>query len=1138
MLGLYGGSSTARSSAYTTDGSSDDEADDFASKASASAYVSAKGGYSDADASISPYVYDESSSESGSESEGEDVDKPAGPTAGEYIEDGSGGEEAATFPGGVRTVDAVVSEIGAGPAPPPPPPASGVRTAVGNVPGSATEVSPDRDLSWFASDDGGRVSAILRKREHKRRYLHGSFNRRFQDALDELRLREVEAANTGPGAFTWWRVLGATGGRFSSGPSFARLTEAYKDFIYTSQLHARVIVSELHLPEGQKTIKPVRSLGGLAGGDKFVAGSILFKVAASGGIFDSAETSAKVANHELRGLVCLFDVLLDPMFSSRVAETRMALPLAAVLDFRGQRVFAETLVPIDGGSRVYGTPDGGRSILGLENLEPAEATLMRAIGSRINTKEHTCLGRSTQVRARVVGPADLELHRGRDKRLYLLDVSRMMPPWAPLKTPREPLSHLYELLRPEFVVQIDGPLSSDGFSGFVVREERDADNLELQQATQRLLAVSVESVAASVTAYIATEWRAWACASPSAQAHARGGFSATATQAQLLESLAQWSSQMCEDCCRLMHREGVNLRLLGVVRLSVLRVGGPTARLAGDIMLIEMVARGAKILLRRGLRNSQATSRGVVDESLMMRCRLLLNLLFGRARPPFVGSLRTSFFTTVLGPLLSEKYFRPEWLQKGGHSRPASTEYPGGMAFSDLFDYLRTKAVQSALPPPDNRPQLRERSLAEIREQSVPHLGCATFATLFGRFVDMTGIRFRSHVLRERAQLVKFFSRPEPFQPGDVEAIAVQVKSLSVVERALGAEAMGRAAKALRTNRVDEAELEYRAAFRFYSQVESGSALASAAATLRVAASLMGLASCLLRRAENSGTKSQVHGSGLFDSLLDETQGLVDICCQREPRNIEVQLTAAMFAEELRRDFSEASQRFGRVLEIDPSHTQAIEGVQRCQVRIAAQARPVLTDRRTGDSETHPILTDFIDLTPFCEQTGAGKLGLTFAPGKQQAGAMTGISWKRSVELDLARLKNLYEANVLVSTMSDEQYQDLQVRALPSACADASLAYLRFSPFVTNYQDEDLAEGVRRRQDFVREVAQLVLEGKNVVVFDQSGLAGAAVLAALVLRYLRPSCDPTEAISAVRTARRGAISTSFQKSFVESFALD
>jgi Clustered mitochondria len=60
------------------------------------------------------------------------------------------------------------------------------------------------------------------------------------------------------------------------------LAAVAKDFLYCAKLHSRVIISELHLPHEEKTLKPLEQQHGIAGGEKYIAGGVLFKVASAG----------------------------------------------------------------------------------------------------------------------------------------------------------------------------------------------------------------------------------------------------------------------------------------------------------------------------------------------------------------------------------------------------------------------------------------------------------------------------------------------------------------------------------------------------------------------------------------------------------------------------------------------------------------------------------------------------------------------------------------------------------------------------------------------------------------------------------------------------------------------------------------
>lgn len=88
--------------------------------------------------------------------------------------------------------------------------------------------------------------------------------------------------------------------------SFSALSQLADDFTYASKLYAKVIISELHVPVEHKTIKPSK-MGGIAGGDKYICGGILFKFALDvRGLYGGDEYAMKAASHELKGLQCLF----------------------------------------------------------------------------------------------------------------------------------------------------------------------------------------------------------------------------------------------------------------------------------------------------------------------------------------------------------------------------------------------------------------------------------------------------------------------------------------------------------------------------------------------------------------------------------------------------------------------------------------------------------------------------------------------------------------------------------------------------------------------------------------------------------------------------------------------------------------
>jgi hypothetical protein len=150
-----------------------------------------------------------------------------------------------------------------------------------------------------------------------------------------------------------------------------------QDFIYAATAYGKIIISEYYLPYKQKTIKPV-ALGGLMGGQKYVVHNILFKFAVDNrGLFGSDYAAAKVAGNELRGLISYFNCRIEDL----------NVPLMALVDYRGFRLIAMSILPIGDETIVYGSCDAGR------NIHAANAKLnelMAKAAEMMNLKPHYC----------------------------------------------------------------------------------------------------------------------------------------------------------------------------------------------------------------------------------------------------------------------------------------------------------------------------------------------------------------------------------------------------------------------------------------------------------------------------------------------------------------------------------------------------------------------------------------------------------------------------------------------------------------------------------------------------------------------------------------------------------------------------
>nr|BAJ94575.1 predicted protein [Hordeum vulgare subsp. vulgare] len=249
---------------------------------------------------------------------------------------------------------------------------------------------------------------------------------------------------------------------------YSQLRDLAQAFISTATYYGKIIIVERHLSD--KTIKPLtKQIGGIAGGDKYIVKGILFKFALDvNGIFGSDENAMKMAGHELINTIEVFNCYIKLLH----------IPLVCLIDYLGFRLVAMTLLPIDSSTIVYGSSDAGHTIhnsnLDMENC-------MKEISSKFNLKPHICgLGKDSK---HLYTAADIEGHKGKDGRLYCIDLARLFPTEVPDRSVRA--SHLFRLLRPSFVKSYTKPLNPDCFTGFSPLNKVQ-DKREIEEATALL----------------------------------------------------------------------------------------------------------------------------------------------------------------------------------------------------------------------------------------------------------------------------------------------------------------------------------------------------------------------------------------------------------------------------------------------------------------------------------------------------------------------------------------------------------------------------------------------------------------------------------------------------------------------------
>lgn len=330
--------------------------------------------------------------------------------------------------------------------------------------------------------------------------------------------------------------------------SYSSLSRLMQDFVHVCKSYAKILVHEKSLPLKHKTIKPA-ALGGFAGGTKYIHAGILFKFSSSDHfkIYGSDERAAKAALHELRASREVFE-----------ARVGISVPLLAVIDYCGHRILCSSILPLD--YLVYGSSNGGKSVFASQE---AFNEKMRLIGEKLNLQGHFAgTSPNTNEHKYLHAPCDIEGHIGVDGRSYVVDLHRLLPPEAP--TRKNSTEFLYRLLRPEFVRSYPKSLSSDAFSKFETVDAAE-HNEELRNATELLKTRHIPKLG------------------------------------RYLDSLEGPNADNLR-LPELLHRRGINLRHLGLVRASAT---SPKIRKA---LLLEMVARSLKndlngILRQAGMAN-------------------------------------------------------------------------------------------------------------------------------------------------------------------------------------------------------------------------------------------------------------------------------------------------------------------------------------------------------------------------------------------------------------------------------------------------------------------------------------------------------------------------------------------------------
>ena len=377
------------------------------------------------------------------------------------------------------------------------------------------------------------------------------------------------------------------------------------DFLGVAETYGKVIISELSLPDSEKSIPPI-NIGGVAGGSKYAVRGLLFKFAVDVPphfLYGSDEYAQKAAGHELKGLN-----------QWALNSEGLHFPLMALVRYCGFTLVALSMLPIGGSpngknSLVYGSDDAGRSVHFDDDVIYEK---MKKTALALNLKGHYLVADTSRL---MYGPGDIEGHLGNDGLHYALDYARVYPPAALVQGEiREKSRCLFRLLRPELVSRFSKPLSSDAFTAWG-RMNSDIHNAEVREATQYLVDQAIPALAKALPHGSAPQWY-----------HLRRDF----------------------------HLHGVNIRYMGLVRRVTLSSGQDSG--SDDApslwLLREMVVRVLKSTLNQKWRELIKKYQRITPDRCIQEAIGVINA----AIEPQTTTASKQFWGKTIRDLLSVKF--------------------------------------------------------------------------------------------------------------------------------------------------------------------------------------------------------------------------------------------------------------------------------------------------------------------------------------------------------------------------------------------------------------------------------------------------------------------------------------------------
>jgi protein-tyrosine phosphatase len=193
-------------------------------------------------------------------------------------------------------------------------------------------------------------------------------------------------------------------------------------------------------------------------------------------------------------------------------------------------------------------------------------------------------------------------------------------------------------------------------------------------------------------------------------------------------------------------------------------------------------------------------------------------------------------------------------------------------------------------------------------------------------------------------------------------------------------------------------------------------------------------------------------------------------------------------------------------------------------LRAAAYNEDTMFLGETRTSDNFPI--DVFFVAPDAHRL-PGRLGITYAPGKSGRGV--NANWDRDLDQDIARLRDHFRTDVLVTLIERFEMHRMSIPGLLEVAKGAGMKSIWFP-----IPDVSTPRSAEEPIHVVRDIVKHLGGGDTVVVHCMGGYGRAGTITACVLAAR--GVAPDRAVEVVRTARPGALETQRQVDFVGLFA--